>query len=190
MIFNNDNAFEECVLPQFRMASARHWIPLNACETVAKWLACFKDINILDIGSGVGKFCFLMSRLAPTHSYVGVEINNKLIEEAHRLQRVLKAENCDFIHSSFDELDFTKYDAFFFFNSFYEQLVNHGSSFGGRKFHRDTFNLFNDSLIKKLSLLKKGSIFISYQGYPEGLDVYFKLEKKDLEKELILWTRN
>ena len=74
--------------------------------------------NVLDIGSGVGKFCILSAAGNPLTKFVGVEIYDKYFNEAVRIKKHLEIENVDFINADFRTLNLNDYDGFYIYNPF------------------------------------------------------------------------
>jgi hypothetical protein len=77
---------------------------------------------VLDIGSGVGKFCITAGFFHPETTFYGVEQR----EELYTFAEIAKAEtdlpNVHFIHGNLTELDLSSYDHFYFYNAFYENI--------------------------------------------------------------------
>ena len=59
--FSSDNRFNTLYPEPIRLLAARHWTPLNVARRASLFLAAEHGARILDIGSGVGKFCLSAS---------------------------------------------------------------------------------------------------------------------------------
>ena len=55
--FSSDKQFNELYPPAIQSLARRHWTPLDVARKAANYLAAEDNVKILDIGSGVGKFC-------------------------------------------------------------------------------------------------------------------------------------
>ena len=55
--FNDDLHFNQLFPKNIQAKAARHWTPLEVAKTAADFLAPHNDVHVLDIGSGIGKFC-------------------------------------------------------------------------------------------------------------------------------------
>ncbi len=55
--FNSDMEFNTLYPPSIQLLSRNHWTPLSIAMKAACFLAGDGNVRILDIGSGVGKFC-------------------------------------------------------------------------------------------------------------------------------------
>jgi SAM-dependent methyltransferase len=120
--YDSDICFNNLYPDSIQALSKLHWTPLEIAKKVAEFLSEDGYENILDIGSGVGKFCLAAAHYAPQAFYYGVEQRKSLITYAENAKNILKPENVDFIHGNFTQLDFRKFDHFYFYNSFYENL--------------------------------------------------------------------
>ncbi len=115
----DDHAFSLALEPKWRAMSIVHWSPAEACEKAARLLAPRASDRVLDIGSGVGKFCVLASRVT-RGQYFGVERRAALVAEATRVAAQLGAERARFIHADALEHDWSPYQALYFYNPFGE----------------------------------------------------------------------
>ncbi|WP_372489959.1 methyltransferase domain-containing protein [Chitinophaga sedimenti] len=79
-----------------------------------------------DIGSGVGKFCLAGAYHQPQAAFYGIEQRQDLVGHARDAANALQLSNATFIHGNFQSVDFHQYDHFYFYNSFYEHLVEDG----------------------------------------------------------------
>ena len=86
----------------------------DACETLCEG----GGKQIIDVGSGVGKFCLQGAHYNPTCHFTGVELDIDRHNAAVRIQDILSVNNATFICGNFIDLDFTKYDGVFLFNPF------------------------------------------------------------------------
>ena len=75
--------------------------------------------RILDVGSGCGKFC-LVGALSSQGEFTGIEQRSNLSLVATENAEALKAKSANFIHGNAFDLDWSSFDAFYFFNPFYE----------------------------------------------------------------------
>jgi SAM-dependent methyltransferase len=121
-LFNTDILFNDLYPDSIRDLSKVHWTPLEVALKVAHFLSVNNGETILDIGSGVGKFCLAAALYTPKAFYYGVEQRKSLVMHAENAKRILSLKNVEFIHGNFTQLDFRKFDHFYFYNSFHENL--------------------------------------------------------------------
>ena len=56
-LYIDDTGFESLLSESVQGHSFVHWTPIEVIKVAVDWLGTNKDNRILDIGSGVGKFC-------------------------------------------------------------------------------------------------------------------------------------
>jgi len=122
--FSSDAAFDSLYSLRAQQLSSIHWTPLQVAKKAAAYLAEGPGKHILDIGSGVGKFCIIGAYYFPEYIFHGVEQRKTLVDEAIIAQNATGVLNANFIHANFTELDMELYDHFYFYNSFSEN-INH-----------------------------------------------------------------
>jgi len=124
--FSSDTAFDSLYSLRAQQLSSIHWTPIETAKKAAAYLTGGPTgKNILDIGSGVGKFCIVAAHIFPDHIFHGVEQRKALIDEAIIAQNATKITNVQFIHANFTELDMDDYDHIYFYNSFSENLFHY-----------------------------------------------------------------
>jgi SAM-dependent methyltransferase len=123
-IFSSDARFDTLYSLRAQQLSSMHWTPIDVAIEAAKYLTSGPGTNILDIGSGVGKFCITAAHYFPDYTFYGVEQRKALIDEALIAQNATKTTNVCFIHANFTELNRDEFDHFYFYNSFSENIVH------------------------------------------------------------------
>lgn len=157
--FDSDARFNSLYPEPIQLLAKTHWTPLHVAREAANYLAGENGAKILDIGSGVGKFCLGAAHYKPNAFYYGVEQRKHLIDHAEAARNRLGFHNVSFIHANFTELDLKRYDHFYFYNSFYENL-----SF---------INRIDDSLEHSSELYAHYSRYLLYElaAMPEGTKI-------------------
>src|SRR5258706_14837127 len=122
--FSTDTHLHHLYPQSIQLLARRHWTPLSIAQTVAQFLAPRAGVKILDIGSGVGKFCLAGAYYKPSASFFGVEQRQDLVAHAEIARNILGLQNVHFLHRNFTQLDFKQYDHLYFYNSFYENLAD------------------------------------------------------------------
>jgi len=88
----------------------------------AQWLAELGVRRVFDVGSGAGKFC-VAAALASDAYFVGVEQRARLVDAARELAQVFGvSDRVKFVHALFDSSPSPDTDAYYFYNSFGENL--------------------------------------------------------------------
>ena len=127
-----------------------HWTPLPVTKKIARFLAGESESVILDIGSGVGKFCLGAAYYTPGAFFFGVEQRGNLVEYANCAKKELGLGNVSFIHANFTQLDLARFDHFYFFNSFYENLSGTYKIDGTIAYSGELFRYYNTYLFSQL----------------------------------------
>ncbi len=120
-ILIKDEEFDIIYPIRIREMSKRHFTQVEMAIKASQFLATNAKQRVLDIGSGVGKFCFIAG--ASTEAiYTGVEYRKHLVDLCKKLTLKHRFKNVNFIHDDIKNIDFTQFDSFYFFNSFQEQI--------------------------------------------------------------------
>jgi SAM-dependent methyltransferase len=118
----SDRAFDRFLLPDLQVVSHQYWTPTAVAVRAAQWFDELGVRRVLDVGSGAGKFC-VAAALASEASFVGVEQRARLVDAARELARVFDvSDRVQFVHGLFDGSASLDADAYYFFNSFGENL--------------------------------------------------------------------
>jgi SAM-dependent methyltransferase len=162
---------------------------LKIVKQAAAFLATENNVKILDIGSGIGKFCLAAAYSNEKVFYYGIEQRKGLTTHAENAQKKLGLKNVCFIHGNFTQLDFRNYDHFYFFNSFYENLVKRDSIDDSVETSGKLFNYYNQFLFKQLELKPAGTKFVSLSSRDDEVPPGFHLVKSDVEGLLKFWIK-
>lgn len=120
----SDPEFDIIYPPTIRLLSARHWTSVLVAQIASNFLCYKKGIKVLDIGSGVGKFCLIGATLHPDCCFCGIELRNGFSELSQKIKDDYNLENITFIKGDIIQANFQQYDGAYFFNSFHEQIDN------------------------------------------------------------------
>lgn len=116
-----EDAFDLAYPEAIRCRSANFWTPVAVARRAAEFLAPTPDARVLDIGSGVGKFCIVGS--ATTGAWFsGIEHRPHLVAIANRTARRFRVSRAEFVIGMIDDIDWSCFDAFYLFNPFEENI--------------------------------------------------------------------
>jgi predicted RNA methylase len=166
-----------------------HWTPVAAALAAARWLAARPGARLLDIGSGVGKFCIVAA--AATRARVsGVEHRRHLVtiarDAAARFELDVRFERGTVV-----DCDPGKVDGVYLFNPFAENLC-------GSKDRIDaTVELSMARFVRDvaatrdfLRAVRVGTRVVTYHGFggemPPG---YVRIRRKPCDGTLSLWVK-
>jgi predicted RNA methylase len=119
-IFDED--FDSLYEEPIKGLSAVQWTPVSVARRVMELLDLDAQDILLDVGSGVGKFCIIGAILSKAQ-IVGVEKRSALHSISKILRRDFKLKNLEFLIESMEKIDFRNFTAFYFYNPFYESLT-------------------------------------------------------------------
>jgi SAM-dependent methyltransferase len=187
--FNSDEQFHQLYSTEIQVLANRHWTPLNIARKAANFLAAERNTKILDIGSGVGKFCLSAAYYKPTAFYYGVEQRKNLISFAEAARNSLQFENVSFIHGNFTQLDLKNYDHFYFYNSFYENLAGTDKIDDSIAYSGELYNYYNRYLFKQLEQLPMGTRLATFHIMGIEIPPGFHIVGSELENCLLYWIK-
>lgn len=120
-----DAAFDAFLPARVRDVSARFWTPLSVASLAVMWLDELDVGSVLDIGSGVGKFCVAAALVDPSpRRYYGLEQRPHLVAAATELAHTLGvSERVTFVHGTLGEAALPAANAYYLFNPFGENLA-------------------------------------------------------------------
>ena len=173
--FESDRHFDSLYPKYIQELSAKHWTPLKIAGIAAGYLAEQPNSRILDIGSGVGKFCIAAGSYYRDCHFYGVEQRGQLIDLAENAKEIAETANVSFIHGNFTQLDLDQYDHFYFYNSFYENLVDDDLHIDESIDHSvDLYEEYTDHLYRVLEQRPVGTRLTTYHNYREVVaDSYY-----------------
>lgn len=116
-----DHQFDLIYPLDLRKLSPLHFTPVEIAKTAATLLNTNVNSQILDIGAGAGKFCFIASILTEGF-YTGVEENERMVQVANKIIKKNHLTKVKMVHSNILDLPFSEFTGFYFFNSFSQFL--------------------------------------------------------------------
>ena len=104
-VFRTDVIFDGLYPEHIQNLSQMHWTPLDIARKASDFLAV-PNGRVLDIGSGVGKFCITAGFFHPETTFCGIEQRKELYTFARTAKAELDLPNVHFMHGNLTELDF------------------------------------------------------------------------------------
>ncbi|MFA6152134.1 MAG: class I SAM-dependent methyltransferase [Chitinophagaceae bacterium] len=167
----------------------RHWTPLHIAQLAASFLGDKRETKVLDIGSGVGKFCIAGACLFPDVHFYGIEQRANLIEHAKVAQKKLNIQNATFINGCFTELDLKEFDSFYFFNSFHENIDENERIDEDIEYSDSLYRYYMRYLYFSLELVPKGTKLVTYHCYFREVPNCYEVVDVFQDAELIFWIK-
>jgi SAM-dependent methyltransferase len=184
----SDKEFNALFPREISQHSKLYWSSKEAIEIAVTWLKPCK--NILDIGSGNGKFCLIGSHLISS-KFTGVELRENLVILAKEVALNTNS-NAVFINDDIKNIDFSGYDAFFFYNSFAEHISieNRFTPIDDKMTNSDVkYEFYQTILNQKLKTTKIGSLFVTHNNEGLFMPDSFELQEMTNDNELGLWKK-
>ncbi len=188
--FVSDQHFDNLYPKRMRQLSGKHWTPVQVATLASGFLAEQAGSRILDIGSGIGKFCLAAAQHNSNSHFFGIEQRKKLVQLAEKAKRSMAIENVTFLHGNFTQLELNQFDHFYFYNSFYENLVD-------EEFHIDEsieyslslYEYYTHYLFKALEGRPSGTKLVTYHSYREIVPSGYRLVESLHNTLLRCWIK-
>ncbi|MDP4262007.1 MAG: class I SAM-dependent methyltransferase [Bacteroidota bacterium] len=187
--FASDEHFDQLYPLPIQGLTHRHWTPLHVAQKAADFLAAEDNVRILDIGSGVGKFCLGASYYKPGAFYYGIEQRKSLIRHAETAKELLHLENVSFIHGNFTQLDFKNYHHFYFFNAFYENLAGTDKIDDSIDYSGELYNYYCRYLYKQLEQMPDGTRLVTYHSLEDEIPPGYHIVGEEMSNVLKFWVK-
>ncbi|WP_215223865.1 class I SAM-dependent methyltransferase [Echinicola shivajiensis] len=184
-----DRDFDLLFPPKIRQLSSRHWTPLPIVKQTLEFLCQDENTKILDIGSGSGKFC-LIGAMQSKCTFYGVEKRAPLVKISRKIANELGLDRrVIFLHSSVEELDLKQFDAFYFFNSFHENLDTIDAIDKDAVVNEEIYQSYTLYLKSQLDAMPMGTRVATYCSDSEAIPNSY-LQRASLAKgKLVFWEK-
>tara|TARA_B110000285_G_scaffold231819_1_gene301392 strand:+ start:1963 stop:2556 length:594 start_codon:yes stop_codon:yes gene_type:complete len=185
---DDDVGFNGIYLNKYRDDENLHWTPITVIKKAILWLNCSSESNVLDIGSGVGKFCIIGS-LISKGKFTGVEKREDLIKESNRIKKHLNLKDISFNHRNITEINFQDYSAFYFYNPFCDHQIGFNQIDNKLNLSKKKSELYENYVRQQLDLMPKGTRIVTY--YSEYFELPTSYFAKDIafKGTLVLWEK-
>lgn len=117
-----DVAFDRVYPVRIRKISSQFWTPIAVARRAAQLFSAHGARRVLDMGSGVGKFC-IVAALGTELELVGVEQRKGLVEVANDVITAYSIPRVTIIHGTIEDIDLDAYDGFYMYNPFEEAAL-------------------------------------------------------------------
>jgi len=179
--FDSDEQFHLLYPTSIQQLARRHWTPLNVARMASEFLVAGDSARVLDIGSGVGKFCLSASYYMPHAFFDGVEQRNSLIEYAETTRNILGLFNVSFIYGNFTQLNLRKYDHFYFYNSFFENLDGTDKIDDSIQYSPALYNYYSGYLYKEFEKMPAGTRIVTYCSWGDEIPPSYSIVQSELD---------
>ncbi len=187
--YRSDAAFDWLYPERIQRLSRRHWTPIGVVKKAAQFLAQEPGRKVLDIGSGVGKFCITAAHYFPEVSFFGVEQRKSLHRHALSAQRAVGIPNVTFIHGNFTQIDLTEYDHFYFYNAFFENLDQDDPIDHQIEYSVSLYTYYSRYLYKALESKPPGTRLVTFHSLEDEVPPGFQVVDASVDLLLKMWIK-
>jgi SAM-dependent methyltransferase len=187
--FSTDAKLLQLYPQPIRALSRMHWSPLYIAQKAVSFLVLNDQVKILDIGSGVGKFCLAGAFYEPSVSFFGVEQRKDLIEHAECARKKLGFQNVHFMHRNFTQLDLCEYDHFYFYNAFFENLDGAGKIDNEIVYSNELYNYYSIYLYNQLERMPVGTRVATYCSWGDEMPPCYRVAEAHFDNLLKFWIK-
>jgi cyclopropane fatty-acyl-phospholipid synthase-like methyltransferase len=183
-----DDEFDMIYPTEMRKMSNRHFTEIEVAIKASQFLVTKPKQNILDIGSGLGKFCFVAGSYTDAN-YIGVDYRKHFVEFCEKLTIKHRFRNVNFIHSDIVNVDFTKYNAFYFFNSFLEHWDKSAKLDDTIDLNYDNYKVYSEFLRTQFEKLPEGTRIVTYHAEIGQIPKSYNLISEHFRGLLKCWEK-
>lgn len=186
--FVADATFDALYPDELRDRSQLHWTPVETSRRAAALLDPPRGGSVLDVGCGVGKPALIARLLRADVTWWGVDHDAPSIEAAnHAAYQLGIRDGVRFVHAEAWDVDWSRFDAFYFFNPFPALPEAPGNAF--QKY--GAFVAECARAEERLAALRAGTRIVTYHGFGGDMPDGFELLGREAAgtDELQLWLR-
>jgi len=187
--FESEENFRQLYPPPVQQLDSIHWSPLSVIEQAAGFLGAKKGAKILDIGSGSGKFCLAGAFYQRTAFFYGVEQRKYLVDHARHAAERSGMTRVRFAHKDFTKVDLARFNHFYFYNSFFENLVHTDKIDDSIAYDPALYHYYSRYLCKQLDKMPPGTKVVTYCSWDDEIPPGYELIATNLNHLLKFWKK-
>jgi SAM-dependent methyltransferase len=187
-LFASDAAFDWMYPEHFQLLSLKHWTPLAIARKAAEFLA-ESGSRVLDIGSGIGKFCLAAGYHFPETYFYGVEQRHELIYQAEEAKGYVQLSNVHFIYANITQVNFKEFDHFYFYNSFHENIDADNHIDDTIELSESLYTYYTRYLFKALDEKPPGTRLVTFHSFEQEIPPGFKLAGMACDGLMKMWIK-
>ncbi|MEB0260040.1 MULTISPECIES: class I SAM-dependent methyltransferase [unclassified Mucilaginibacter] len=187
-LFRKDASFDYLYPDHIKELSQMHWTPIDIAKKAAFFLA-IPNARVLDIGSGVGKFCITAGAHFPKTQFIGIEQRKELCNYAEIAREEIGLDNVNFIHGNLTDLDYDDYDHFYFYNSFYENIEPGSRIDYAVRTSFELYERYSRFVYAMLVAKKSGTRLVTYHARETQIPSSYNLVDNNYNSLLKMWIK-
>jgi SAM-dependent methyltransferase len=187
----SDEQFDACLNAFTKRHTATHYTPCDVALQAAQFLCAEvgPGHRILDVGSGVGKFCLMGAALMQDVHFFGIEQRSALCTMADELADQSGLNNVSFLCGNAMNLNFKDYTGFYLYNPFYEHLEPFSAIDETIDLDEEYYHIYCGYVRKQLQGMPKGTRVVTYFGGGEEIPLNYDLVQQSFHNDLKCWQR-
>jgi hypothetical protein len=186
----SDEKFDEIYSFEIRELSERHWTAVFVAKVASDFFCNQKPVKILDIGSGVGKFCFVGAALHPASQFHGVDIRQNFIDISNQIKNTYALYNTVFFQKNVLDINFDGYDGIYFFNSFQEKIDTTSALDYKSEISIEKYIAYTTHILKELNKMPAGTKLATYYSEDFCVPPSFKRIETHFEGKLKFYLKD
>lgn len=183
-----DEEFDTMYSTAFKKISEFHFTPVKVAQVAAQFLVNRPGTRVLDIGSGAGKFC-MVGAACTEGKFTGIEQRKNLHQLAKKLSRKYQLSNVEHVHSNIIDIDFEAFDSIYYFNAFYENIIQNCAIDQMVTLDKTFYNLYTQYMREQLSKMPIGTRLVTYFSFMDEVPECYKVQSADFDLKLKLWEK-
>ncbi len=183
-----DEIFDSIYPLRYKRISRYHFTPVKVAQVAAQYLVGKPGTRVLDIGSGAGKFC-MVGAACTEGCFTGVEQRKNLHRLAVKLAKQQGVERVEFTFSNIMEIDFEAFDAIYYFNAFYENIVPISAIDNKVRLDKNLYTLYTQYMREQLDKMPIGTRLATYFSFLDEIPNSYKIQSADFDLKLKLWEK-
>jgi Predicted O-methyltransferase len=163
---------------------------MEIAKKAARFLASAPGTKILDIGSGVGKFCLIGAYNFPASFFYGIEQREDLYQIAVTAKGTTGTGNANFFLGNLTQVDHTRFDHFYFYNAFYENLAGDGHIDQLLPYSTELYLYYSRYLYGMLESKKSGTRLVTFHSLEDEVPPCYQLVDATVDLNLKMWVKS
>ena len=184
----SDRDFDSFYARPMRAVSTFHFTPVEVAKTAAQFLVKKRGAKVLDVGSGAGKFC-MVGAASTDGFFTGVEQRESLHLLSELLSKHHQFPNTTFIHANIMDIDFTAFDAIYFYNAFYENTFQADPIDNMVKLDKTLYTIYAQYMKEQLDKMPVGTRLATYFSYLHEIPDSYQIQSMEFDKKLKCWEK-
>ncbi len=181
-----ENEFKLLLPIEYRNLDKLFWSDTKSISKTCEWLRSCK--NIIDLGSGTGKFCIIGTQLLSSN-FFGIESNIGLYEVANNLLSNYSQVKVQFKNEDLFNTDLKPFDGIYIYNPFVE-LISTGQKIDSSiPLDEKKYNSLHEYLEDKLITCSKGTLIVNNSPINDYFNHHFEFLDNIEDSDLTLWKK-